>query len=172
MIAGSRFLTPHFLWRLPIFPYPLPFQILSNVPNHLNSFCSFVALVECVDLNFLSLGTVIPAVPCVLYATEHQIYWRSDIFCIFDRWYFLHFWQFLLVLWFEITHANTHRTQMDQYTDAYLQIHINTNCYIHTVATCITLNKYVTDTKTYFTEVYNVSAFQKLLTCGSHISAD
>ena len=84
----------------------------------------------------------------------------SNLLKVWHGWHFLHFWQFLLVLWFEITHANTHRTQMDQYTDAYLQIYINTNCYIHTVATCITLNKYITDTKTYFTEVYNVSAFQ------------
>ena len=34
------------------------------------------------------------------------------------------------------------------------------------------MNKKVADTKIYFRELHNVFAFEKLLICGSHISAD
>ena len=42
-------------------------------------------------------------------------------------------------------------------------IYIDITCYMRTVATSIV----VTDAKIYFTEVHNVFAFQKLLTCMS-----
>ena len=65
------------LYEDPLYCLPsLPSQILPNAPTHPHSFCCFFALDECVDLNFSSIGTVIPAAHscCVLYATEHQIY--------------------------------------------------------------------------------------------------
>lgn len=45
------------------------------------------------------------------------------------------------------------------------------NYCMQAAATCITLNDEL-DTKFYFTEVYNVFAIQKLLTCRSGLSAD
>ena len=113
LIVGRGFLTspPHSLCRHPILITPL-FQILPNAPNHFHSFCCFVALAEWMDLNFSSLGTVIPAATCcVLYVTGHQISWSSDrddmVFAILRTW-------FLLLLWFEITQTNIHRTKITQ----------------------------------------------------------
>ena len=71
-------------------PPPFLFQILSNTTQTC-SFCSLISLAECVimphltyyllndnmDLNLLSLGTLVPAARCfVFYLLRHQIYWR------------------------------------------------------------------------------------------------
>ena len=44
--------------------------------------------------------------------------------------------------------------------------------YDHAAATCTALNEELINTKIYFTKVYNVFAFPKLLTCRSHLSDD
>ena len=107
IIVGRGFLTTHFFMKTPYIAYP-PYPNLPNASTHLHSFCCFFALAECVDLNFLSLVTVIPAAPCCMLQGRKFTEGLTGM-----TW-------FLLVLWFEITHANTYRTQMDQYTDAQL----------------------------------------------------
>ena len=45
-------------------------------------------------------------------------------------------------------------------------------CYVHVVATCITMNEELTATKIYLTKVHYVFAFQTLLVRSSHITTD
>ena len=74
------------------------------------------------DVNLLIIGTVVPAAPCVFYATAHQIYWRFDTDdMVFTR--------------------LTYRTYRDQHTDLHLENVIIVTCYVHTTATYITLNE-------------------------------
>ena len=79
--------------------------------------------------------------------------------------------RFLLVFWFDITHiqTKTHSTHRGQQTDTPIPVHINNNCYVLTTAFCITMNENLLKSKSYFTEFLNVFAFQKLLSCRSHI---
>ena len=67
--------------------------VISNPPAPLPpkpcSFCCLASLAECVciilfndimDLNLLSLSTLVPVSPCcVFHATKHQIYWRFEM---------------------------------------------------------------------------------------------
>ena len=94
-IVGRGFLTPLFNDDpLYFLPPPPPSAILSQVlPKHspLSPSTHFVALflwlnvswhniylcdilLNDMDLNLLSLGTLVPATPCVFYAARHQVY--------------------------------------------------------------------------------------------------
>ena len=105
------------MWRPPYIAYPPPlFPILSNsTPTALSAVlfvwlnewswhirCT-ILLNENMDLHMSSLGTAVTEGPWfVFFATRHQVYWGLTI-C-----------GFLLVLWFDITHTNTHSTLRGQ----------------------------------------------------------
>ena len=109
------------------------------------------------DLTLSSLGTLVAAAPCcVFYATKCQVYWRFDMDDI----------NFASTLIWYHTYRQTHTG----YTGTNRLKHINKHILTPsaapvTLASRITLNKYLSDTNIYFTEVDNVFAFQKLLNC-------
>ena len=83
------------------------------------------------------------------YATRHQIYWRFDAnYMVFAS----------NLIWYHKQRQTCKRTRRDQNTDTL------TNSYLY-------YNEWIT-CKIYYTEVHNVFAFQKLLTCRKQITAD
>ena len=63
-----------------------------------------ILLNDNMDLNMSSLGTLVPERPwCVFFATRIQVYWGLTQ-C-----------GFLLVIWFDITHTNTHYTRVSKH---------------------------------------------------------
>ena len=100
---------------------------------------------------------------CVFHVTRHQFYWRFDTNDM----------TFVGTLIWDHTQRQKHtgHTGSSRMTHT-LKMYNNTTCYVHKAATYIILNKWLADIKIYFTKVHNVLAFQKLLPCRNHISAD
>ena len=96
-IVGRGVLTPLFC-EDPL--YPLCFFVgLFLCLNRWSCpvWCA-ILLNDNMDLHMLILSTLVPEGPwCVFYATRCQVYWglTDNVF-------------FLLALWFDITHTNTH----------------------------------------------------------------
>lgn len=143
-----------------------PFQILSNTPP---LFCCFVSLAEywtttshlmCFFSKYYRLKLVksLLCIPCNKASILLKVWHKWHDFC----------WYSDLQPYTEI---NTNRTQgrVEWHT---LKMYNNTTCYVHKVATYITMNEWLADVKMHFTKVHNVFAIQKLLPCRSHISAD
>ena len=92
-----------------ILGYFLPFYP-PNDPENQNfekmKCCWCAVSLSIMDLCMSSLGTLVPEGPwCVFYATRCQVYWGLA-----------HNVVLLLILWFDITHTNTHTYTKTQYT--------------------------------------------------------
>ena len=126
-VVGREVLTPLFYedppyiaYHSPLFKfYPtltLPCHLQPPPPTVLSVFlflwlngwsqhiwCA-ILLNDNMDLNMSSLGTLVPERPwCVFFATRIQVYWGLTQ-C-----------GFLLVIWFDITHTNTHYTRVSKH---------------------------------------------------------
>ena len=178
VIAGRGFLTPHILWRpLPLMPKPpffkfcppLPTFPVTSKPHPQCSFCCLVSLFEwlmaphliclillnIMDLHMSSLTTLM----CALCNKVSSLL-RSDTEC------------FLLVLWFDITHTNTHKVKDTQHTQGPVDWHTHINIYFHQLLCAHSSYLYYTEWIIHWYQqftLHNVFSVQKWFTCWSHI---
>ena len=100
-LVGRSFLTPLILWRALYCMYHLFWDFVLPLSHFFVALFLWLNVGSChiqyvimfddiMDLNLLSLGTLVPTAPCCISCNKILMTW------------------FLLVLWFDLTHRQTH----------------------------------------------------------------